>query len=81
MNPTDVQNLLKAFDIRVTLILGLVGLYLANNYCRQVRLSISERRMAAYAQRKAPRYCSSSSAGPLRSQPLGGRIEGLSLGS
>lgn len=46
----DVDNFLKILEILATLLLGFAGLYFANNYRRQVRLTVSERRLQAYAK-------------------------------
>jgi hypothetical protein len=43
MNPVDIA------DIVVTAIVGLIGLYLAHSYRRQLKMRVEEKRLAAYA--------------------------------
>ncbi|MGZ8919127.1 MAG: hypothetical protein ACXW0T_12975 [Methylobacter sp.] len=43
------QLAVKIADVVVTLILGLIGYYLANSYRRKIALSVAEKRLAAYS--------------------------------
>lgn len=44
-----MEDAVNIADVVVTLILGVVGLYLVHSYRRQIALSVAEKRLAAYS--------------------------------
>lgn len=44
-----MQEAVKISEVGITLILGVIGFYLAHSYRRKIALSVAEKRMAAYS--------------------------------
>jgi hypothetical protein len=54
-----VEQAVKIADVMVTLILGLIGFYLAHSYRRKIALNVAEKRLIAYSALWSRMVCAS----------------------